>query len=244
MTARMLGLWRVLLAAVATVIAWSSLLPPEYLPADLGVYDKALHALGYAILGVLAVLGGFRWPWAIVAVVAFGLVLEGAQGVLGYRAFEWADLLADALGAVAGVLVTARVREEMVRARAGRMREQKRADRRARRAARRSPVVERPRNAARAASRRGAPTWQQVAQRQGPKCWLCGTRAHEDDRMRDATGVERLGRTYPCVDLVTPTESGGTYEDANVRLAHRHCAAARRDNPALREFGRPPRTYP
>ena len=240
----MLVLWRVLLLVAAMSIAWSSLLPPEDLPAGVGLYDKALHGLGYALLGVLAVLSGLRWPWAITAVIGFGFVLECAQGMVGYRSFEWADLVADGLGAVAGVLVASRIREEMARTRAGRMREQKRAVRRARRAARRSPDVERPRNAARAAARRGAPTWQQVAQRQGPKCWLCGTRTHEDDRVRDAAGVDRLGRTYPCVDLITPVESGGTYEDRNVRLAHRHCAAARRDNPALREFGRPPRTYP
>lgn len=244
MTARMLVLWRGLLLVAAASIAWSSLLPPEDLPAGVGVYDKALHALGYAILGVLAVLSGMRWPWAIVAVVGFGLVLEGAQGMVGYRSFEWADLVADGLGAVAGVLVASRIRAEMLRTRTDRMREEKRAVRRARRAARRSPDVERPRNTARAAARRGAPTWQQVAQRQGAKCWLCGTRTHEDDRMRDAAGVERLGRTYPCVDLITPVETGGTYEDRNVRLAHRHCAAARRDNPGQREFGRPPRTYP
>lgn len=243
MTARMLVLWRVLLIAAAAGVAWSSLLPPDDLPAGVGGYDKALHALGYAVLGVLAVLSGIRWPLAIAVVIAFGLVIEGAQGIVGYRSFEWADLVADGLGAVAGVLLTARIREEMVRSRSGRMREQKRADRRARREARRSPVVERPRNAARAAARRGAPTWQQVTQRQGPKCWLCGTRTYEEDRVRDASGVEHLGRTYPCVDVVTPIESGGTYEDGNVRLAHRHCAAARRDNPGLQEFGRPPRTY-
>lgn len=233
-----------MLIVVAAAIAWSSLLPPDDLPSGFGVYDKALHALGYAALGVLAVLSGIRWPWAILAVVAFGLVLEVAQGVVGYRSFEWADLAADALGAVAGALITARIRDEVLRSRASRLQERKRDERRARREAERSPTVERPRNAARAAARRGAPTWQQVAQRQGPKCWLCGTRVYDGDRMRDASGAERLGRTYPCVDLIVAVEAGGSYEDANVRLAHRHCAAARRDNPALTQFGRPPRTYP
>jgi len=243
-SARMLILWRVALAAAATAIAWSSLLPPDDLPAGVGVHDKVVHTVGYAVLGVLAVLSGIRWPWSIALVIAFGVVLEGAQGLVGYRSFEWADLVADSLGAFAGVLITARIREEMLQSRLGRMREEKRADRRARRAARRAPVVRRPRNTAKAAARRGQPTWQQVAKRQGAKCWLCGTRTYEEDRMRDASGVERPGRTYPTVDFVIPIESGGTLDDGNVRLAHRHCATARRENPALREFGRPPRTYP
>lgn len=235
--------WRILWAAASLAIAWTSLLPPDDLPSGFGLSDKLLHLLGYAVLGVLAVLSGLRWPWAITAVVGFGLVMEAAQGLLGYRSFEWADLGADAIGAVAGAVITSRVRDEIRRARAARDQETKRQRRRDRRARERAPIDTPRRNTAKAASRRGAPTWQQVAQRQGPKCWLCGTRTYADDRHRDPSGREHLGKTYPCVDLLVSIDAGGTFEDANVRLAHRHCAAARQANPSLVTFGRPPRTY-
>ncbi len=241
---RAVVVWRVLLTVAAVVIVWTSLLPSEDLPADLLLSDKLLHLLGYLLLGVLAVLSRIRWPWAVALVIAFGLALEVAQGLGGSRAFEWSDLAAEAVGALAGVLLTDRIVREVDARRADQAREQKRERRRERRDRQRSQQPERAMNPVRAAARRGAPTWQQVAQRQGAKCWLCGTRTYEQDRTRDASGREHLGATYPCVDLVLAIESGGTYEDANVRLAHRHCAAARRANPALARFGRPPRTYP
>lgn len=235
--------WRILWAVASLAVAWTSLLPPNDLPSGLGLSDKILHLVGYGVLGVLAVLSGLRWPGAIATVVGFGLVMEVAQGLLGYRSFEWADLGADAIGAVAGVVITSRVLVEVRRARAVRDHEAKRQRRRDRRARARAPIDTPRRNTVKAASRRGAPTWQQVAQRQGPKCWLCGTRTYADDHHRDPSGREHQGKTYPCVDLVVAVGAGGTYEDANVRLAHRHCAAARQANPSLATFGRPPRTY-
>ncbi len=90
-------------AVVATVYA--SLLPPADLPSAFGISDKLLHLVGYAVLGALAVASGLRWPAAVITVIALGLALEIAQGILGYRSFEWADLLADAAGASLGVAV-------------------------------------------------------------------------------------------------------------------------------------------
>jgi VanZ family protein len=242
-TFRAVVVWRVLLAAVAVAIAWGSLLPSEDLPGNLLLSDTLLHLLGYLVLGALAVLSRFSWPWALGIVITFGLALEVAQGMGGSRMFQWSDLAADALGALAGVLLTARIVREVDARRADRDRQQKRQTRRERRDRQRNPAPKRAMNPVKAAARRGAPTWQQVAQRQGGKCWLCGTRTYEQDRARDAAGREALGATFPCVDFVVAVESGGTYEDANVRLAHRHCAAARRANPSLTQFGRPRRTY-
>lgn len=234
---------RILLVAAAGVVAWTSLLPPDDLPSSFGLSDKVMHLVGYLVLGVLAVLSGLPRLWAVASVVAFGLLLELAQGVLGYRSFEWADLGADALGAVAGVVVTDRIVRELRRNADAEAQQRKRERRRERRERARHPASERAMNRERAAARRGEPSWKQVAQRQGGKCWLCGTRTYEQDRTRDTAGRERLGATYPCVDYVVAIEAGGSYDDANVRLAHRHCAAARRANPALATFGRPPRTY-
>jgi hypothetical protein len=132
---------------------------------------------------------------------------------------------------------------ELRRRREEQARERKREARRQRRDAAAQRRVERAMNPAKAAARSGPPKWQLVAQRQGPKCWLCGTRTFADDRQRTTGGAERLGATYPTVDYVTPVDRGGTYEDTNVRLAHRQCARVRRENPARSEFGPPRRTY-
>ncbi|HAN71273.1 MAG TPA: hypothetical protein DCQ36_06750 [Actinobacteria bacterium] len=234
---------RTLLAVAAIGIAWTSLLPPDDLPSSFGLSDKVIHLIGYMVLGILAVLSGIRWPWALGSVIAFGLLLEIAQGLLGYRSFEWADLGADALGALAGVIITDRIMREVRRSRGQEAQRRKREQRRQRRESARNPAPERMMNRERVAARKGAPTWKQVAQRQGGKCWLCGTRTYEEDRTREASGRERLGATYPCVDYVVAIDAGGTYEETNVRLAHRHCAAVRREKPSLTSFGRPPRTY-
>lgn len=93
--------WRLAFGAALLAVAWTSLLPPEDLP-NVAASDKAVHALAYACLGALAVLSSLRWWAAVVAVVAFGLLLEVAQDLSGYRSFEWADLLADAGGAALG----------------------------------------------------------------------------------------------------------------------------------------------
>ncbi len=232
---------RVGFAFALGAVAWASLLPPDDLPDPFGLSDKLLHVIGYALLGVLAVMSGLRWPVAWLVVVGWGLLLESAQGMLGYRSFEWWDLVADALGAGAAVIVTSRILVEVRSRREALQRERKRARRKERRA--KAQSSEKSRNPARAAARRGAPTWQQVSAKQGSKCWLCGTRTYADDHRRDASGTDRLGKCFPCVDYVVALESGGTYAESNLRLAHRHCASARRANPALTTFGRPPRTF-
>ena len=234
---------RVLLALGIVGVTWTSLLPPEDVPPTLGLSDKVLHLLGYAVLGVLAVLSGLRWPLALVSVVGLGFVLEIIQGLLGYRSFEWLDLAADAVGATAGVLVTWRIMVEVRARRAARDRDEKRARRRERRERERNPQPERPMNPARAAARRGEPTWQLVGQRSGTKCWLCGRRTHEDDRQRQPDGSYRLGATHPTIVYVTRVDQGGTYEIENARVAHRHCAALRESNPGRREYGAPKRTF-
>lgn len=125
-----------------------------------------------------------------------------------------------------------------------RQQERKREERRQRRQAQAERRSERAMNPARAAARSGPPRWQQVAERQGGKCWLCGTRTYADDRRRTGPGSEQLGATYPAVDYVVPIEQGGTYEQENVRLAHRQCRDVRIANSSRREFGSPRRTFP
>ena len=101
---RMTLVARVLLAAAMAAVAWSSLLPADDLPG-VSVSDKVVHLTAYAVLGVLARTSGLAWVPAVVAIVAFGLILEVLQGASGYRSFEWADLVADAAGAAIGATV-------------------------------------------------------------------------------------------------------------------------------------------
>ena len=122
--------------------------------------------------------------------------------------------------------------------------ERKREERRRRRESQAERRSERAMNPARAAARSGPPRWQQVADRQGGKCWLCGTRTYPDDRRRTGPGSEQLGATYPTVDYVLQIEQGGTYEQGNTRLAHRHCRDVRLANSSRTEFGSPRRTFP
>jgi hypothetical protein len=125
-----------------------------------------------------------------------------------------------------------------------RQQERKREDRRQRRLAKAERRSERAMNPARAAARSGPPRWQQVAERQGAKCWLCGTRTYADDRRRTGPGSEQLGATYPTVDYVVSIEQGGSFAQENVRLAHRQCRDVRQANTSRREFGSPRRTFP
>lgn len=131
---------------------------------------------------------------------------------------------------------------ELRQRRSERARDRKRAARKEREEARRRGNPERAMNPERAAAKSGPPKWQQVAQKHGSKCWLCGTRTFVDDRQRTAHG-ERLGATYPTIDTVLSIDRGGSYAMDNLRIAHRHCAQVRASNPARTQYGSPPRTF-
>lgn len=100
--------WRVLLAVLATLVAALALAPapPEHL--SLG-WDKINHLTAFAALAVCAVCG---WRDArvarralLLALLAFGGTIELLQRHVPGRSAEWADLLADAVGIVAGALL-------------------------------------------------------------------------------------------------------------------------------------------
>lgn len=99
-----------LLAALwaAAILAFS--ITPDLPGRDL-VPDKVAHVAAYAVLGLL-----LRWalpasspalPAAVtvLAVVAYGALLEALQGLLPGRQAEWWDLGANTLGAVVGALL-------------------------------------------------------------------------------------------------------------------------------------------
>ncbi len=86
-----------MLVAVAVV----SLMPAP----DVGVSDKLSHLLTYFILtgwfGLLArnriILG-----WTVVALIAYGMIIELLQAQTGYRFAEWGDVVANSVGCLAG----------------------------------------------------------------------------------------------------------------------------------------------
>lgn len=94
--------WRLALAGVLIVVLVLSLLPlgPD---APTTGWDKTNHLLAFATLAVLGCLAyPGRIPRTLLALLAYGAVIEILQSFTDYRSAEWADLLADAIGLVAG----------------------------------------------------------------------------------------------------------------------------------------------
>jgi VanZ family protein len=93
-------LWMAVGLALAAVIAVLSLVPNQELP-DLKVSDKIEHLLAYVALGFCfaSVVVRRDWFWLALALLAFGALIEVAQGVMSLgRSAELKDLLADAAG--------------------------------------------------------------------------------------------------------------------------------------------------
>jgi VanZ family protein len=106
--------------ALLAVIAYLSLSPPsphdtggmpmlrfvaESVLGDPDAEDKVGHFLAYAALGFVSLLA---WPGRPVSVLAlatlYGGLMELGQMLVAGRSASWGDLLADGLGALAGVL--------------------------------------------------------------------------------------------------------------------------------------------
>lgn len=83
-----------------SVVTALALLPPAHLQLSVfDWWDKAQHALAFAVLTVGAL---WLWPSAVWRVVpgmlAYGAGIELAQWLVGWRSAEWADWAADAVG--------------------------------------------------------------------------------------------------------------------------------------------------
>ena len=101
---RRAGAW--LFWPALAVVAWGELTPHPPKAAAL-LWDKAEHFIAYFGLTLLASLGwGLRRSLVFVfaAVVALGGALEILQSLVG-RDAEWDDFFANALGALAGLVL-------------------------------------------------------------------------------------------------------------------------------------------
>ena len=99
--------WYTAILAV-TILA---LLPMEHLQLPVfDWWDKAQHALAFAVLTGWALLLWRQWAGRVVlGILAFGAGIELAQWAVGWRFAEWADLAADAVGVlVAWVMIFSR----------------------------------------------------------------------------------------------------------------------------------------
>lgn len=108
-------LYWVLLAGYAGLIFWLSSLGSDELP-DLfsRVWDKLLHAVAFALLGLLFLLavnngarrgtGPGKNAAALLFVLGYGLLDEWHQHGVATRTASAADLLADLVGGALGVL--------------------------------------------------------------------------------------------------------------------------------------------
>jgi VanZ family protein len=86
-----------------------SLIPPPPLHLDIDNSDKLGHLLAYATLSAWAVMVFARpraWVVAALALVALGIGMEIAQGMLTeWRMRDWRDAVANTLGVGLGLLV-------------------------------------------------------------------------------------------------------------------------------------------
>ena len=92
----------VLIASVATIL-WLALSPNPPNPAGLFDLDKVNHVGAFFVLSLLADYSYLAKSALLqkgAALLGFGLLIEGLQYWVGYRYFEFADLVADSGGIV------------------------------------------------------------------------------------------------------------------------------------------------
>ncbi|MGQ4880692.1 VanZ family protein [Billgrantia sp. LNSP4103-1] len=110
-------LWAVVAVLAAVAIAVGSLTPGDEMPRSLP-WDKLNHFVGYAGLAGLVGLAGLPLARSFIAVVLFGIGIEYLQiPVPGRSGGDWADILANSLGAAAAVLVLHALRRWLIRRR-------------------------------------------------------------------------------------------------------------------------------
>ncbi|RZJ00074.1 MAG: VanZ family protein [Rubrivivax sp.] len=99
--------WRALLAVLLVAITWLALSPAPPKTINTG-WDKSNHALAFAALAFTCVWAQWRqprqWIWLALALLAYGMGIEVAQGFLPPREADAGDVLADGLGIALGLL--------------------------------------------------------------------------------------------------------------------------------------------
>jgi VanZ family protein len=91
-----------LYALACAIVLYMTLAPGHDVPGVGLVWDKAEHALAWAVLTGAGLLLSTRRRWAIgVFAFLFGAVIEVLQATMGFgRDGDWHDLVADSVGIV------------------------------------------------------------------------------------------------------------------------------------------------
>lgn len=104
----MLKFWQILFWLMWLVLTVLFLLPSEYVENDVfDWWDKAQHALAFATLTIAANLGyRSRLLETLVALLAFGALIEVLQTITGWRQGDLADWVADGVGVLIASALT------------------------------------------------------------------------------------------------------------------------------------------
>jgi VanZ family protein len=103
----LIGAW-----SLVGVVAYLSLMPNPPEPFQFHMVDKVEHGIAYAAMSwwFCQIYQSARSRIAVcAALVAYGVLIEILQGMTGYRYFEYADMLADSIGVVIGMLLACTV---------------------------------------------------------------------------------------------------------------------------------------
>jgi VanZ family protein len=94
--------WMALFWSCALVILILALIPPApYLPST--GWDKTNHVLAFLVLTVLGCRAySNRVAAVLLGAILYGGLIEVLQSFTDYRSAEWADLVADSVGVIAG----------------------------------------------------------------------------------------------------------------------------------------------
>lgn len=101
---RLVKTWYSIGALMLLAVAILSLAP---MPAS-GVSDKLAHLLTYFLIsGWFALIARNRviLGWSLLGLIGYGMVIELLQAQTAYRHAEWADVLANSCGCIAGSLL-------------------------------------------------------------------------------------------------------------------------------------------
>ncbi|WP_106476674.1 VanZ family protein [Phytohalomonas tamaricis] len=97
--------WTVLAVLMALAIAVGSLMPAQELPEQMP-WDKLQHLTGYGMLALLTCLTGVTRLKTLIMVFVYGVAVEYAQTLApGRMGGDWADILANTLGALLGIVI-------------------------------------------------------------------------------------------------------------------------------------------
>lgn len=113
-----LRLWRAVFVALCAATLAVALLPATRAPEGTG-WDKLDHAAAFAVLGLVGVLalrpagGGLAWLLGLLA--ALGALIEWLQSFVPWRQADFADVVADVAGALAGVALGWLLRRALAR---------------------------------------------------------------------------------------------------------------------------------